>query len=426
VRQSMEESCPLRALFSGPLGYTHTAFRQAVLLYEAATTEQEYNALCQDIASAVTMYSEFISLLQFVARQDHIRAVVVSCGLRRVWEAVLEKAGLASSVKVIAGGRISDGYVVTGAVKADLVAHAREHHKLYVWAFGDSVLDLGMLKNADRAVVITGDERTRSKTMDGPLEDAIDNGGLRAHQVLLPGHVWPRLTTTKLPLIDLTNKDFTANILGLHTRRSSIELVHATDRSAAKLLMTRMRDATVFGPSLREVHGRVGQYLATEFLSQVIGVEEYPIPHVQGHTSSGCRLLHERQTLIVALMRGGEPMAFGVNEVFPHAMFLHANSPGDVLHCHVKEKLTVILVDSVVNSGKTIVEFVRHIRNLHATIRIVVVAGVVQAQCMSEGLKPLDQDRQLSLVALRLSDNKFTGKGTTDTGNRLFNTTHLA
>jgi uracil phosphoribosyltransferase len=129
----------------------------------------------------------------------------------------------------------------------------------------------------------------------------------------------------------------------------------------------------------------------------------------------------------VALMRGGEAMAFGVSEAFPRAMFVHANRPEDIRPHHLLRQHTVVLVDSVVNSGKTVVNFVQHVRRLHATIRIVVVAGVAQAQSVSEGnlAQVLARDANLSLVALRLSDNKFTGRGTTDTGNRLFNTTHL-
>ena len=84
-------------------------------------------------------------------------------------------------------------------------------------------------------------------------------------------------------------------------------------------------------------------------------------------------------------------------------------------------------MDSVVNSGNTVVSFEEHIRSQHATIRIVVVAGVVQAQAVSEGsrLCAVKRYAKLGIVALRLSDNKFTGRGTTDTGNRLFNTTDL-
>jgi uracil phosphoribosyltransferase len=297
---------------------------------------------------------------------------------------------------------------------------------MYVWAFGDDVLDLPMLSKADQAIVVVGEEQTRSKTMDAALLNAIDNGGLPARQALLPSNASPRLDTTKLPLIQLTDPELIDSIIRRRSRHP-LQVLHATDRNAAKLLMTPMRDATVASPVLREAHRRVGWYLATEFLTEMIGMEEYPIPHVQGHQTSGYRLCHEKKTSIVALMRGGEAMALGVNEAFPRAMFVHAKRPKDIEPHHLLRQHTVVLVDSVVNSGKTVVNFVQHVRSLHATIRIVVVAGVAQAQSVSEGslAQALARHANFSLVALRLSDNKFTGRGTTDTGNRLFNTTHL-
>lgn len=65
-----------------------------------------------------------------------------------------------------------------------------------------------------------------------------------------------------------------------------------------------------------------------------------------------------------------------------------------------------------------------HVRKLHPTIRIVIVAGVVQARCISGGSlnQTLASHAKLHLIALRLSDTKFTSSATTDTGNRLFNT----
>lgn len=73
-------------------------------------------------------------------------------------------------------------------------------------------------------------------------------------------------------------------------------------------------------------------------------------------------------------------------------------------------------------------EFIEHVHGLNPSIRIVVVAGVVQAEVVVEthALARLMGHYGASIVALRLSENKFTGTKTTDTGNRLFNTTHLA
>jgi len=422
-----KEDCPLNQLFSSILGYSYTAFRQATLLYEESANDNEFECICQKVASKVVMYPEFVSLLRLVAKEKHIGGVIISCGLRRVWEMVLEREGLSDKVKVIGGGRIADGYIVTAAVKAALVVRLQSIHHLYVWAFGDSPLDLGMLSNADQGIVIVGDEETRSKTMELDLFNIIRDGGLRARQVLLPSSSNPRLDTNSLPLVRLTDKEFIDSVLQHRTGQAGIQLHHATNRKSTKLLMTSMRDAKIGGPVLRESHRRVGQYLATEFMPWVVGIEEFPIPHVQGHHTSGFRLLNEAKTLIVALMRGGEPMAFGVNDTFPLATFLHASSPIDIRTCHLQGFLAVVLVDSVVNSGKTVLQFEQHIRKLHATIRIVVVAGVVQAECVSTGgsLYQFARNTALDVIALRLSENKFTGRGTTDTGNRLFNTTHV-
>ncbi len=88
----------------------------------------------------------------------------------------------------------------------------------------------------------------------------------------------------------------------------------------------------------------------------------------------------------------------------------------------------MLLVDSVVNSGKSLVEFVQRVRHLDEAVDIVFVAGVVQSGAIAEDgyiVQYVGQDRKFTLVALRISENKYTGSGTTDTGNRLFNTAHL-
>jgi len=424
--KSRNEDNPLKAVFSSPMGYSYAAFRQVALLYEEVD-DHEFDVICEKVALTVTMHPEFVSLLRLVADQDHVLAIVVTCGLGNVWDKILAREGLSERVKVIGGGRIADRFIVTASVKATLVSRLRDVHHMYVSAFGDSTLDLGMLGEAHEAVVVVGEEHTRSMTMEKDLLHAIDNDGLRASQVLLPSHASPRLDTTKLPQVRFTDKEFMGSILR-RRKPASLRVVHATDRSAAKLLMTPMRNAMVAGPALRKAHGEVGSYLAIEFLTSMVGLEEYTISHVQGHPTSGFRLRHEQQTTIVALMRGGEPMALSINNVFQRAMFVHATQPSDIKPHHLHKQRNVLLVDSVVNSGKSVAEFIQHVRSLDTTVRIIVIAGVVQAQSLSEGVfsQALERDMNLSLVALRLSNNQFTGKGTTDTGNRLFNTTHVS
>ncbi|KAL8800023.1 MAG: hypothetical protein Q9182_005464 [Xanthomendoza sp. 2 TL-2023] len=425
----MDGGNTLKALFSGPLGYSYTAFRQATLLYEETFDEKEFEDLCQQVSSRVTMYPEMVSLLQVVAEQEHIGVVVASSGLRRVWEKVLMREGLSRTVKIVSGGRLGDGFVVTAAVKTGLVAHLQDQG-VHVWAFGDSPLDLGMLSKADEAIVVVGDERTRSKTMDAELMTAMNAYGLQARQAVLPSNALPR-TNSKLPVVKLTDSGFLNDVLKGQSTHTGPQVHHVTDKNAAKLLATPMRNSAVAGPALREAHRQAGQYLAREFVAEIIGLESAPIQHVLGRPTSGYQLCREKQTTIVALMRGGEPMASGVNDVFPLAMFVHAKATNDLKIHHLDGQVTLILVDSVINTGKTIVDFVKHVRKLHATIRIVVISGVIQAQCVSGSnggslVQNIASYACIHIIGLRLSQTSFVGSRQTDTGNRLFNTTHLA
>lgn len=338
---------PLKQVFSSRMAYTYTAFRQVALLYEDAADmgEQKYNELCETVATETHIHPEFLTLLTEIAAYDYLRAVVMTCGSRDIWERVLERERLSDRVKVIAGGRISNKYVVTPRVKANLVAHLQEQYKMRVIAFGDSPIDIRMLEQANKAIVVVGEESSRSKSMDTQLSKVI-NDGLRARQVLLPSTVSPRLDLIRLPQVSLSDPEFIENLLDRH--RQSVRILETTDAAAAKLLMTPMRAANVKGPALRAAHQNVGLFLATK-LGEFLGLEEYDIPHVQGHSDTGHRLLHEEHTLIVPLMRGGEPMAFGISEVFPLAPFHHAKEPEDIKRWHLytngNEIRTLILVD---------------------------------------------------------------------------------
>ena len=265
-----------------------------------------------------------------------------------------------------------------------------------------------------------------AKGWKGELARAIKEGRFTAYQAVLAQRTSPRLSTNSLPLVDLNGcKFWDGVVLGYSDLVPSI--THFTDTRASKILATPMRDAANGGPVLRQAHWQTGQYLALQTLPDLLGVEEHMIQHVQGHQVAGSRVAQQDKTLIVALMRGGEPMALGVNEVLPSASFLHAHLPSDINSDHVKAMSTIVLVDSVVNSGQTVVDFVHRFEKLSQTLCTVVIAGVVQSEAITklEVLQSSLKRQKLHLVALRLSTNKFTGRGGTDTGNRLFHTEKL-
>jgi uracil phosphoribosyltransferase len=370
------------------------------------------------------LYPEIDTLLREVAGRDHTGVVVVTCGLRRVWELVLQAARLSASVAVVGGSRIDDRYVVTPEVKAAVVAHLQRKYHTHVCAIGDSPLDVPMLEQADQAVVVVGDPAIRSSTMEPYLQQR--KFGIFAHQkcvqVLLPGtREVAKLNVSGLPVGTLSNLNL------LPPGQWQLETMSAGSNGPSKILASSTRNSKSSGRALQEAHRNVGWYLAMEYMTRVMALESFKLPHVQGGHTIGYRLSGEGRTTIIALMRGGEPMAFGVHDAFPNASFLHATQPTDIKLGHIKNQETLILVDSVINSGKSISEHVNHIRAIKCPARIVIIAGVVQEEAIQEhGL--VDQLRgygRLSIICLRTSANKYTGRGGTDTGNRLFNTTHL-
>ncbi|KAL5925358.1 hypothetical protein ACKVV7_003430 [Pyricularia oryzae] len=432
LRQPEGTNNVLKTVFGGPLGYTHRAFQQvSVMLESFECFNEKYDSICDTASNQITIYPEMITVLSQATRDPRVIPLVVTSGVRRVWEMALQRIGL-QGIPIFGGGRVRDQYVVTPQTKATIVAWLATvntgDHRRNVTVYGDSPLDIPMMAQAGRAFVIVGNEETRSSTMDSELEQAIRSGVFgKTHdkkfattikQILLPSNVTPR---PGLPIAELQYpmEDVPVNI---------------APSTAAKLLASPMRDASIAGPALQEAHAQAGRFLATQVVAQVIGLEEHIIPHVQGQNTIGYRLKAEERTLIVAMMRGGEPMARGVYQTFPLAMFAFAKYPQELATRDVVDMESILLVDSVINTGKSMIDFVEYIRAMNSKAKILLVAGVVQAGAVelevdgiSEGGSlrwKLGLQGDVGIVALRVSENKYTGAKGTDTGNRLFNTTH--
>lgn len=213
--------------------------------------------------------------------------------------------------------------------------------------------------------------------------------------------------------------------------------------TAASILALQSRRADFHGPYLIEVHVQIGRYLADQLLDRYshsgIGSTslvqwEQGYRHVQGTSFGG--LTACENVVILPLMRGGEPMARGIHEKFPRGRLVHywetkndEKEVGTITSTDLSFLVTmfasketpllhVIVVDSVINSGKSIQ---RVLANMPAASRICVhvVASVIQSRAAFE--LPLRYPR-VRFLALRVSENEYTGQGGTDTGNRLFGT----
>ncbi|KAL6354472.1 hypothetical protein LRP88_11809 [Fusarium phalaenopsidis] len=226
-----------------------------------------------------------------------------------------------------------------------------------------------MLKEANEAVILVGDEQ------DGNPSTKL----ISAMESLASCDI----NKTMIPAVRLGDSDFVKSVV-----RHRFDMVHAkSEKGAAKLLLFSISNPSTASPMLREVHKYVEVYLALEM-------------------NSG--------------LSGGEPMARGINETFPHTMLLSGATASDINH-HLQDKRTVILVDSAINSGQTMRDLIEQIRKSHRQIRIAVVAGIVHPKVTERNhdLNKMMRRSGASLVALRVSEDDFTGTESTDTDNRL-------
>ncbi|CAD7933833.1 unnamed protein product [Amoebophrya sp. A25] len=261
-------------------------------------------------------------------------------------------------------------------------------------------------------------------------------------------------STTSTPSTTVT----TTSLLGLSSSFPRL-LFDGTSFPSCQELSTRMRNANCNGPDLLSVHEEAGKFLAEKILDCCIGVEHCEIPHVQGRKATGFAV-PTTKIAVVGIMRAGLGLALGVwkrlglsSALAGTTTTLENNSTSanqnnvslellkypkqelvnrEKSPCLSDDKSIIVFVDSVINSGKTIIEFVEHIYEQRQKtgvaqieeLKIIVTTGVIQAESLSEGSDFMQRLRNMNveLVTLRVSENKYKGVGQTDTGNRIFNT----
>lgn len=200
-------------------------------------------------------------------------------------------------------------------------------------------------------------------------------------------------------------------------------LRHYTDYAACRLLADRTRRSDLDTRDYSEAYAELGRFLAHQVLEQ-FELEEYQIQHCEG-PRPGVRIREEERIGIACLMRAGLYLAHGCRAVLRRSP-LHLFSPerdkglcSEELEELAASRLdTLLIVDSVVNTGKTIRPIFTQAKALGIR-RVIVLAGV----------SPFEQANSIAadypdvlFYFARLSHNSYVGKGGTDTGNRLFGT----
>jgi len=200
-------------------------------------------------------------------------------------------------------------------------------------------------------------------------------------------------------------------------------LHHFTDTPASRLLSDRTRRSDLDTRDFSEAYADLGRFLAHQVLEQ-FELEEYQIQHCEG-PRLGVRIRDEERIGIVCLMRAGLYLAHGCRSVLRRSP-LHLFSPERDKGLDRKEleelagsRLeTLLIVDSVVNTGKTIRPIFTQAKAIGIK-KVIVMAGVSP---VAQGTSIAEDHPEVMFYFARLSHNSYVGKGGTDTGNRLFGT----
>ncbi|MHA1427456.1 MAG: uracil phosphoribosyltransferase [Candidatus Helarchaeota archaeon] len=196
-----------------------------------------------------------------------------------------------------------------------------------------------------------------------------------------------------------------------------------TNRKAIQLLATQSRRMDMTPWELSCIHQDMGKFMAYQIIEE-LELEDCEINHPQGKKLGKC-IKNEEDIIILAFYRAGIYMSDGIRHVFqssPTYSIKCTRSEGlseqELNNLPSFEEKTVILADSVINTGKTIIPVIQQIQQLNP--RQIIVTCLVIFHKTVEKLDKLFPE--IKFYFARISTNFYVGKGKIDTGNRIFGT----
>ena len=191
-------------------------------------------------------------------------------------------------------------------------------------------------------------------------------------------------------------------------------LIDLTHDPLARLLVDATRHREVAGAKLADAHRAVGRALAQPIARHLV-LEETEIEHVMGR-STGVRIAPDEQPIIVAILRSGLFVAEGLWDQYPGSGLVLYN-PGADRPLAIPPARTVIIVDAVINTGRSIAAAIETFAPFAKHVLVATLVGFRPAV-----LSLVDQFVDVDFIAARLSERSYVGSGSSDTGARLYGT----
>ena len=270
--------------------------------------------------------------------------VVLSSGIKDLWSDIANAKNL---------GTIFASPYISADVKYYVVKQLREHGYT-IFAYGDSKIDLYMLREADKGFLYIGKRISRSLKNES-----------------LSGLV---------PIYD----------------HSLVILADEDEEVQADIAICKSNSG-ISGSRLAAAHVRLGEKIGRHIAA----------------------VFPEKNTSILVLERGGRFFGDGVY-MGAGGIFYSMNPKQDDAPVINTER--VVIVDSVINTGKSIMRIIDELKNHNPGIDVIIAANVIQNEAV-------ELFKDYLVFATRLSKNSFvgvnqskqTGKTGPDTTDRLFN-----
>lgn len=179
-------------------------------------------------------------------------------------------------------------------------------------------------------------------------------------------------------------------------------------------LNNQSRNKELRNNKLALLHTNIGEVLGQEMLN-FRPTEGGFIKTAQDIDCTIQKVNRENITIVV-LMRAGLYVGQGVRNILDSEdqIYLISNGIYDINFGYIKNR-DVIIVDSVINSGETIIKYIDSFKDAKS---ISCISIVMQSQFKNLAKEYSD----ILFLTSRVSDNYYVGVGATDTGNRLFGT----
>lgn len=193
-------------------------------------------------------------------------------------------------------------------------------------------------------------------------------------------------------------------------------MIHVVSENNAYLqtLNGKSRSKELRNNKLASLHTQIGEVLGQAMLN-FRPTESGFIKTVQDIDCTIQEVSRENITIVV-LMRAGLYVGQGVRNILDSddQVYLISNSVDDVDLDYIRNR-DIVIVDSVINSGKTIIKYIDSFKDAKS---ISCISIVMQSRFTDIAKKYSD----ILFLTSRISDNYYIGAGAIDTGNRLFGT----